>query len=223
MISDEQIQKAAAEYEEFFLTSLQEPASDEHIFSEKFEAEMQKINRQANRMLSINMWKRAAIIVLVSGLLFGMLVLTNASVRASLSNWVNWQYAAGSGHLPNGATPPKTPSAFNLTWIPSNYIFIEKKELSNGQELSYKNPYDHYLTFKYIVEDNSNYFFNEEDSIKKNATVFGLPATLYLSTDNTRPNVVVWKSHDNGVLFIISAYCEEQILLKIAESVRPVE
>ena len=223
MISDEKIQKAAAEYEEILLSSLQEPAPDEHIFSENFETEIQKINRRANRKSSINIWKRAAIIVLVSGLLFGMLVITNASVRASLSNWANWQYAAGSGHIPSGVTPPETPSAFKLTWIPSNYIFIGKKESSNGQELSYKNPYNYYLLFKYLVADNSNYFVNEEDSIKKNTTVFGLPATVYLSTDSARPNTIVWKSHDSSFLFIITAHCDEQTLLKIAESVRPAE
>ena len=221
MISDERIKKAAEEYEGTFLSSLREP--EEHIFSEKFEREMQKISRRADRKPLQNVWKRVAVIVLVSALFFGLLIMTNASVRASITNWVNWQYAAGSGHLPNGVTPPETPAAFELTWIPSGCSFVEKILFSNGHRLLYKDACNKALTFQYFTKDIDNYTFNQEGYTKKDATVFGLPAAVYLSAYSANPNVVVWKSHDGSVLFVISAYCDEQILLKIAEGVRPAE
>jgi hypothetical protein len=221
MISDERIKKAAEEYEEILLSSL--PVEEEHFFSEKFETKMQKINRRTERKPLLNVWKRVAVIVLVSALFLGLLVMTNASVRASMVNWINWQYAAGSGHLPNGVTPPESPAAFELTWIPSGCSFVEKILFSNGHRLLYKDACNKALTFQYFTKDMDNYTFNQEGYTKKDATVFGLPAAVYLSAYSANPNVVVWKSHDDNVLFVISAYCDEQTLLKIAESIRPTE
>lgn len=224
MISDKHIEEAAAEYEEYFLSSLSAPTIDEHIFSEKFEDEMRKISRRAGRKASVNIWKRVAVIVLISGILFAALSITKTEVRASITNWINWQFAAGSGHIPSDALPTETPDAFQLTWVMPNYLLSEVNDLLNGQSLLYKNTDNCYLVFTYLfVSDDSESYVAEDNTFQKDVAVFGRPAKLYLSTVSAKPSTIVWKSHDNSVLFIISAYCDEQTLIKIAESVRPAE
>lgn len=56
------------------------------------------------------------------------------------------------------------------------------------------------------------------DCTQKEVTVNGLPATLYIPSNDDSPGII-WEDREKGVLFVLTAHVSENILIKMAENI----
>ena len=87
--------------------------------------------------------------------------------------------------------------------------------------LTYYNEQGLIFCLNYTNNDDTYFFINRENTIEKRVTLNGVPADLYISTDNDIPSSIIWKV--GNTIFGVDGFLGENDLIKAAESVQEVK
>lgn len=173
----------------------------------------------------ICLWfKRGIAACLVLGLCFGAILTTNEAASAAFFGWLKEAYELFSVYRSpnNGGASPEA-KEYQLGWIPDGYSEVSMREADDTVITRYANEEDQQLTFTYIIDSSSyNLFVDTSQVTKHEVDVNGCSADLFISDNPDVSNGIVWINEHNAAISI-SAFLDEDELIKLAENVTEIE
>lgn len=210
MITDEMLKEAAGEAEAMGLADLPR----EHAFSEEFQrrvdhAKYRRLHRGRGAV-------RCVTLVLVACLtVFGGALALSPEVRAEVGSWFKGDAFISS---PSGKVPVAERKDFCLTWIPEGYAEYDIHEDETGGSHIYVDENDHFLAFEYLYSGKS--YAMVEGYEHRQVMLGDVQADIFLDPRGEHSNDIIWKDPNGDVCFIISAFAEEEQLIRLALSVK---
>ena len=210
MITDEMLKEAAGEAEAMGLADLPR----EHEFSEDFQ---RRVNRAKYRRLHRGSGAvRCVTLVLVACLtVFGGALALSPEVRAEVGSWFKGDAFISS---PSGKVPVAERKDFCLTWIPEGYTVYDVVEMSYGKTYLYVDQQGLGLSFDFLYDGKS--YAMVEGYEHKQVMLGDVQADIFLDPRGEHSNDIIWKDPNGDVCFIISAFAEEEQLIRLALSVK---
>lgn len=219
MTVDEILAQAAAEYAEAVNKSLPDPDECTHQFSVGFERKIKNLTRRVNHPMMYRTLRGAASIFLAIMIGFSSLVAVNAEARAVVFGWIRQQYELFYEYLFDGPMDNTESAQFIPGWIPDSYSLESIMEIPGGKYLTYSNATGKLIQFAYTSEKTTSLFVKGVEYSQQDTVVDKKEAKLYINLDSSESNGIVWESQDGHTLFFISAYLNENELVKMAENI----
>lgn len=196
---------------------------EEHDFSAGFEKRLKVRRRNAEHPTLSAAIRYAAVILLAAFLGFGAFSDVTAKPREALNEWISRNI--GSYYVLDYDGTSSTdvdPVEYMLTFIPDGYTFYDYDDTA-GVQFLYTDEDGRFLSLTYFYNpDMETIFIQDKGTEMRSATVNGIPATILISSDPAISSTVVWID-ENDTLFVVDAFLAEEDLIKLAESVKPVE
>lgn len=219
-MTDEQIREAADMFENSLLDTLPKSNTCQHTFSPEFERKMKRVIRKANYNTVYCVLQRVACILIAVALCGSMLLLLNTNVQAVVIDWVKEKFSFFTSYFFAGDSSNNPHKAYTVGWLPEEYTILDQTDLPDGGTAIYVDTNGQILQFSYSYDTNeSSFHIGEESFTYHQVTVSKYRADLYLAEDPSHSNGLVWVGENGTVLFQLTAFCDEETLLQIAESV----
>ena len=228
MIRDDVLQRAAGLLNDALLQRMEEgyDPQAQHEFSAGFE---RKIRNLARRTAARTFFLRAAqcaagflLAVFVGG---SLLLSFSGEARAAFAGWIKeirdtffvYEYEGG-------ALPGAQAAEYALGWVPQGYVKYRRNVTSQGSaSVVYRNERGEMLIFRYTHTPEGTAWFTELPGTElQEALVNGAAANLLLSQEEGTSSAMMWTAED-GTAFYLSAYLEEDDLIRLAENVSRTE
>lgn len=240
MLTDAMLKEAAAEAERFLLSIVPEDG-EPHVFSKRFERKMAKLIRRTNHPIRYQIMRTAAAVLLAITTLFGAVMAVSPEARAAVIGWVKsafhefFEYsseASSTGNNVNddmnngGSSQPSEPvkHEYHLSVIPEGYRELKVVERLDGKTYLYVNTSMQMLQFSYTYgAQNSSMFAKAEEYEQYSVVVNERSADVYIAIKESETNGIVWQDIGANVLLQISAICNKEELIKIAETVETIK
>lgn len=222
MISEEMLNKAAAEADQRIRNSLPDPAECQHEFSSLFQRKMYRILRKARHPVLYALPKYAACFVLVAVLASGTWLTVDVEARTIFFEWVRKQYESFIEYRFIGEAEPEAEYAqYELKSLPEGFYEVNRMESNGNTDVVYQDISGNMIQFSYSYGDDSISFFIENSNFEVQ-TVFvkGEEAEFYLSSEPNSANVLLWKSKDGHILFYIASNLPKETMITLAESIQ---
>ncbi len=216
-MKDELWTQAAREYVQALSDSLEAP--EEHRFSRRFEKRMGRLLAKTAHPAWAAFGRAVASLAVVMLVLFGSVLAVDVEARELLLGWFR-QQTDDAIHF-SSRNPSQENTRYQLTWIPEGYEFYDLVQEQDGETILYANAAGDLLRFTYLhsSENGETYSFPGEHE-EKQVSIQGTTGTLYLPYDKQSGPGVIWQN-EAGTFFEITGRCDENVLLRAAESVRP--
>ncbi len=226
MIPEEVLRAAAVRSCEIYVRCLEQGCDPEkqHIFSAQFEKRLRRLKRRADHPVFYRIMRRAAAIVLAILMTGGAWIAVDAEARAAFVGWVREigetyvTYIFGT-KMPAGAGELD----YRPTWLPDGYTELYYDDSEDTVFVAYANSAGQMMNFSYIhAPDETKWVVDRNSAVITQVKVNGGTATLFHSTAPNNTSAIMWSTADHTAFFV-SAFLEDTELIRIAESVAPVE
>ena len=217
MITDKQLREAAGAAEEHLLSQLPEPA-EPHTFSPGFERKMKRLMARAVHPVRYRAMRYAAAAMLVVVTVFGGVLAVSPEVRAAVGSWFKGGAFISS---PSGKVPVAERKDFCLTWIPEGYTEYDEVETDSGKIYLYANQQGFGLSFSFMYSGKS--YANVEGYEQKQVLLGDVQADIFLDPHREESNAIIWKDPEGNILFSVSAFGDEEMLIQLALSVKEIK
>ena len=224
MISDDMLRAAAAKSCEIYANKLEcdYNANLEHEFSRTFEKKIKKLKHRANHPILYRSMQRVAVIFLVMMIAGGTWISVSAEARAAFFGWIKEIYETYFFYHFEGEADNTHHTDYRPTWVPDGYVETFCDDEEDTVFVVYSNAAGKMINFSYAASpSDTTWFIDRNNSIITQISINGNAAELFISTDSSNTNSVVWSTEDNAAFFI-SAFVEEEELIRMAESVSPI-
>lgn len=226
MITDSMLKEAAAASADAYMKMVDKKYFDKpnHTFSPEFERKIDKLKRKADHPILYSPLYRVASIILALFIGCGVWLTVDTPARAAFFGWIKntyehyfvYKYDVGSNDVSKEGT-----GHYELTWIPEGYKKLHEDLSSNMISKSYVNEEGMVYSLFYTNSTTAYLFISSENATEEKATVNGIPADLYISSDSNESNTIVWRIDDT--IFGVDGFLDKNDLIKAAESVREIE
>lgn len=225
-VSEDKLRNAVRIVAEAMLDSLPEPEACYHNVSPRFLAKMAPLLAKAKRREIVHQWITrtiAALLALVIGATSWLAVDTDA--RAAFFEWVQEVYEGSIVYrfFNDTAVVDQLPD-YRPSWLPDGYVQTEVIEDDTVHAVIYENtanPNDSFIFDYQLYFDSMNLSLqweNNECEILE-LQVNGKTAHFYRSLDGSITNDLIWVDENSTIIFTLSGYLEQDVMLHIAESV----
>ena len=216
VITDAALQAAA---EEVAMAMLRDIPAEPHTFSARFEKKMKRLLRRAKHPVGYQVVRYAAVILLAITVLFGAVFAASPEVRAAVVNWVKTVFPRFVGYTPEDTNPADTEYEYYLPESFDDYFQVTTIDELNGKTYIFTNARGEILQFSYVQGGNVGMFVKTENFDDYKGAVGSLSADIYISQSGDQANVIVWQDFANDMLFVLSAYADQEELQRLAEKV----
>ncbi len=222
MISEELLQEAAKEAGTALSASLPAPSQCDCTPPPAFTRRMKRLIHSLKHPTLYRSLRTAAIFFLACALSSALLLASNPSARASFVGWLTRQVQNAIEYsFPENDLVPMGETAYRPSWIPEGYTEY-KTQLSTGSgSISYiDEELNRIGSFGFAhAASTARMYVIPEGSIFKTVMLGDIQADLYLSDDPAVSNSIVWEDPEKQVCFMATFHGDENVLIKIAESV----
>ena len=219
MVTNAMLQEAAAEAENALLKSLENKKYEPHQFSGRFEKKMKKLINRVKHPIRYNILRSAAAIILIVFILFGSLVTFSPEVRADVVNWVKSTFEDFFQYASNGRNEPAE-YEYYLESMPEDYRELNIIDRKDGKTYLYVNSSGDILQFTYAYGARADsVFVKTENYTQLTGLVNGISADIYLTTQESETNVIIWCDPDTDALLCIDTKADQDTLIALAEVV----
>ena len=221
MISDKQLREAACQAEKNLLASLPEPENCKAVFSPGFRRKMQKLVHRTDHPIRYLVQKVVACFLLVILLGGGSLLIFSAEAKATFVGWVRevyeiwfvYKYEGEANELPQDVV-------YRPRWVPDEYTEWKQTMSDDMVSIIYKDNTGAFMSFVYTRNRESVSLYSENtETVLQTVLVGNECADLYLDQRKGNANSLIWTDKEKGVIFLISAHCTGEELIKVAESI----
>ncbi len=219
MISDERLSEAAREAEKELLSALPEPEECEAQFSPAFRRRMKRLVSRTDHPIRYWSWRAVACILLVILLGAGSVLAFSTDARAAFTKWVRDIFGENGVLYTYGGEDRELPeSVYYPAWIPDGYCESNRFMAYTYAVIIYTNSEEGcLLSFSYSTS--ANVYVETRETDIQTVHVGDAVADLYLDRREGNANTLVWSDEEKGVIFLISAHCSGEEMIKIAESI----
>lgn len=225
MITEEMLRSAAEKSWEIYTNQLEcgYDANLQHEFSPEFEDKIRKLKRRANHPFLYGTLQRVACVILALMIAGGTWISVSTEARAAFFGWVKGIYKTYFSYHFEGEQTNASRTDYRPAWVPDGYVETFCDEEENTVFVVYSNEFGQVMSFSYVSNpDDTTWFIDQNNSITKQISINGGAGELFLSTNHQNTNAIVWSTDDNAAYFI-SGFVDETELVRMAESVQPVE
>ena len=222
-LTDEMIAKAAGDYEQSTLDSL---SVTEHTFSPAFERRMKRLVRRQEQSVGYVYFKRVMCAILAIVLCVGTFLMFHTEARAVVVDWLRRQFAHSTYYGPTDGVHThiqpsrERPAYYELDWLPEGYDLRSRHMTNEDGSVVYGSDANE-IELQYYFATKSTHVYVSNDSCEvRYVSVHDGGADLYLAFAEGQSNKLVWYSEDRSVIFVLTAPCGEETLIRMAESVR---
>lgn len=225
MITEEMLREAAHKASEVFTAYYERDYDPEnqYVFPPEFEKKIERLKRRAKHPIFYKTMHRAASIVLAILVTGGAWITVDAEARATFVGWVKEIYETYFVYRFEDVSHTNENAgivAYRPTWLPSGYTEFYVDEEEDTVAVVYANEEGQMLKLSYVYNPNeTNWFVKAEQVEIVPTTVNGEPAELLISKTTETANAIMWTTPDNTA-FYLSAFLEEDDLIKVAESIQ---
>ena len=225
-ITDDMLYRHAPEARDAWLASLPDDSEiPEHQFSEEFNSEMDRLITLSHKQKKPKK-KFQHIAAMFAAVLIGAssFVTINSAARVAFVGWIKELTSDYLVYRYEGDPVPEVePLVYRPTWIPDGYREFFVDEDDDTKLVAYDNDAGQILSLSYIHNpDETNWFISTENTTKESTTVNGNKADLLISTDPDTAGGIIW-SNENNCAFMLSGFLEADDLIKMAESIQPMD
>ena len=115
---------------------------------------------------------------------------------------------------------PEPQMVYQPTWVPDGYNRLKQSVSDDSVRIIYENNEGYLLSFIYARNRESVSVYTEyQETDVQTVMVGGKVADLYLDQREGKTNTLIWSDEEKRAIFVISAHCSGDELIKIAESV----
>lgn len=174
-------------------------------------------------------WRRAArmaaTILLACVLTLGILMLVSPKVYAAISQWFVYRYDTHILYHFSSDHDDVILRDYQPTYIPAGYstdreYTCRPDEFTNTTEFEYPGPGTYYLVFTYFPMESGTALMATTDSATvTDVTIHGHPGKLYIYTNGTEGNMLIWINEEDNMCLSLQAYLDGDELIRVAESV----
>lgn len=223
MVTDKMLQQAAGEVELAMLNALSAQEAEPRQFSRQFEQKMQKLTSRVKHPIRYNVLRSAAAIILIILTLFGTLMAFSPEVRASVTEYVKEVFGVYVQYTAIG-TPENTKYDYHLPAVPDGYRELHIIESQDGKVYLYINDTGDMIKFGYEYGAVANTTFIQIESYTQfEGSVNGAAADIYITSNESESNVIVWRDPETGTLLYLDAKMDKESLIALAESVTKIK
>ncbi|MBR4057984.1 MAG: DUF4367 domain-containing protein [Oscillospiraceae bacterium] len=226
MITDDMIRTAAARSCERYTDRCIDGCDDaiHHTFSSRFESKLKKLKKKANHPVFSYAMLRVASFLLVILLGTSAWLAVDVEARAAVFGWIKEVYEDLFVYRYDDKTENPIPeSDYRPSWIPDGYTEYFVNDSTELIVVAYTNEAGEMLKFKYVQNPNEISWGIDLTQMEiTSAKVNGNAADLLISTSPDIASCILWSTPDNTA-FYISAFLDEDDLVRIAESVEKIE
>ena len=222
MINDKMLKNAAESSCKTYVSFLENGfnTTDRHVFSALFESKIEKLKRRAAHPVLYRPVTRAAAVILAI-LLAGSLWLTfDTSARTAFFGWIKEEVEGYFVyHYSEDVDNSVEPSNYEPSFIPKGYKRAVEIDSGSMKTILYSNDEGKSMQFNYIYDPSDvGFIIDAVGGTTKKATVKGYEAELVLFENVEKSNDILW-TDENEHTFHISAFLNENDLLRVAESI----
>lgn len=223
--SEDELKRAAQSVVKSMLSSLPNAEESDHEFSPEFRAKMDCLVRKERRRESFaKIGHKVASIALAALIGASTWLSVDVEARAAFFTWVREVYEDSFVYRFFGTPSAEALPDYEITALPDGY---EEIISDNDGEIATKvyhcDETDMVLTYYKLQSGWAQALFQDAPQngcTSKEMLVNGMPANLCLYEDASYANELLWIDETANIVFHITAFCEENALLEIAESVQ---
>ena len=223
MISEETLSAAVKEYAKEFYATLPETAECDHTFSPEFEKKMRHLCHKTKYKPAYTFLKRMACAVVALILCASAFLALNTEARASVIGWIRDKYSSYARYsFAHKTGVGGTLLNYEITILPEGYTLLMRKETNAGNFMIYHNGDGKIMQLGSYTSESGALFVGGYEYDHFEVTVSGRAADLYIAKDPTHSNTIIWENAEGNVLFQLTAHFDSDCLIKLAESVSPI-
>lgn len=220
MISENDLCQALEEIDTAILAALPLPSECMHQFSSRFVRKMRTVKYRAKHPVVYKTVQRAACILLAVLILFCSVASFSTSVRAAVLDWIKAKFEIFYSYFSTETPRQGEHSHFQLDWLPEGYEYTDSYSTDNSETTIYCHGSGNLIQFSYMYSTSANpLYVGGKEYEHKIAQSNGQLYDIYTSMIDDENNWIVWQDSEQGVLFSISAPCDEDTLIKIAKNI----
>lgn len=225
-VTDEMLYRHAAEARDIWLETLPDDSEiPEHEFSEEFDKEMHRlVALSQTKKRPPKQFQRIAAMLAVVIIGTSSFFAINAEARAAFVGWIKELTGTYFVYRYEGeAQVGVEPTDYRPTWLPDGYAEFYLDDSEDTVFVAYANEAGEMLKLSYAPNpDQTAWFVETSNTVRKDATVNGAQADLFVSTDSATSSAIMWVDQYNTA-FMLSGFLDEATLIYVAEHIEPVD
>ena len=165
--------------------------------------------------------RRAACAVVVLVLSASILLLCNTEVRAAMFGWIKEVYKNITTYSFAGEADEEPVSrSYDFAQVPEGYAVEDRLDTPVGTSIWYRREDGAFmeLAYEFATDDHTFSIVSSDRDVYSQENIEGKMMEFYLSTDPNYNSMVLW-TNDDHVMFSISAKCDKDTLIELAQSV----
>lgn len=218
-LTDAELVQAARKVREAMLSSLVSDDADDFPVSETFIRDMNRIAEQTRQR-----WKTARLVRQVAAVFAVVLLSTtvwlsaNVQARTALGSWIREQYEQSFIYKFFSEQTADRSSHYAPTWLPEGYTLVSSTNLDTIRSQVYSNGDNKmYFDYLYASDGTQGAIFTDIPPIQ--VRINNIIGDFYESRTELETNELVWYDEGSGILFTLSSFQDQQVMVRIAESV----
>lgn len=217
--TEDELRQAALQVHEAMMAALT-PVT-EHDFSFEFHRRMSILLHKMKLHHGIKAAAKSVAAVFLALLIGGGALLTfNTDVRAAFFEWVREVYENSAFYQFVGEKEPDVLPHIRPMWLPEGYVEITSVGDDYKQTIVYQDDDGASLYFFYSrIRDDKSLFLYSDGFSHSSVNVGKHEADLYIPDDPSETNELVWIDEEDNIMYSISSYEQETVILDIAESI----
>lgn len=182
---------------------------------------MKKLVRRTDHPVRYWVQKAVACILLTILIGGGSVLAFSTEARAAFVGWIKETYEAWFvyRYVGEDRSIPEDISYYPA-WIPDGYYESSRFDTDTYTTIIYEDDDNNMITFYYTHDiDAAGVYLEQEGVDIKSVKIDNIYADLYVDRIKGNANSLVWIDEKSGVLFCISANCNEEELIRIAKGI----
>lgn len=220
MISNEFIRQATEEYHDETMSAIPTENEIDHVFSEKFEKNMESVikknnHHQLNRVL--RMAASFALVILIAG---GSVMAISPTARAAVLGWLFGQQENVYSYTSMGNDDSATITKYDFAEVPDGYyLWQDILDPTFGTILYAEEETGFLLKIFYCPNEGSSALFLAPEAATKSTVQLGdITADFYQSEVDTSGSSIVWVDPENDYLVSVDGFFSQEELIEMALS-----
>lgn len=219
MISNEFIRQATEEYHEESMSAIPAENVIDHVFSEKFEKNMESVSKKNNHPQLKRVLRMAASFALVILMTGGSVMALSPTARAAVMGWLFGRESDAYVYRSTGTdTDEETITTYDLAEIPEGYTLWQNMVMPNSSLVIYtEDETGRFLKVFAAPNDGSGaLYLIPEDATLIPIRLGDIQADYYQSNIESSGSTIVWTDPENDYLVTVDGFFSQEELMALA-------
>jgi hypothetical protein len=219
LISNEFIRQATEEYHEESMSAIPTENVIDHVFSEKFEKNMESVIKKNNHPQLKRVLRMAASFALVILMAGGSVMALSPTARAAVMGWLFGRESDAYVYRSTGTdTDEETITTYDLAEIPEGYTLWQNMVMPNSSLVIYtEDETGRFLKVFAAPNDGSGaLYLIPEDATLIPIQLGDIQADYYQSNIESSGSTIVWTDPENDYLVTVDGFFSQEELMNLA-------